>query len=129
MLIPKGFTTLFPYVFAEDAAAYVDFLAAALGGEIVDMNRADNGTVQNAQLRFNDTTIMVSEARDPWRQTYGTYYLYVEDADSAMARAVAAGGAQIMPVTDMPYGDRQGGLKDPRGNVWWISQHLPGADY
>jgi len=25
-------------------------------------------------------------------------------------------------VGDMPYGDRQGGVKDPHGNIWWISQ-------
>jgi len=27
-----------------------------------------------------------------------------------------------MAGSDMPYGDRQGGARDPHGNIWWISQ-------
>jgi len=46
-----------------------------------------------------------------------------------MARGLAAGGAQRSAVATMPYGDRQGGLIDPQGNIWWISQHLPNAPY
>lgn len=129
MLIPKGFTTLFPYIFAEDADPYVDFLVAGLGGEIVGIHRSDDGIVLNAQVRFNDTTIMVSESRGERPKTQGTFYLYVEDADAAMSRAVAAGGEQVMPATDMPYGDRQGGIKDAQGNIWWISQHRADAPY
>ena len=29
----------------------------------------------------------------------------------------------------MPYGDRQGGVRDAHGNVWWISQRLVDAPY
>jgi PhnB protein len=46
-----------------------------------------------------------------------------------MQRAIHAGGVQIMPVADMPYGDRQGGVKDPWGNIWWISQRLVDRAY
>ena len=34
-----------------------------------------------------------------------------------------------MDVSDMPYGDRQGGVKDPFGNIWWISQRLVDGPY
>ena len=29
-----------------------------------------------------------------------------------------------MDVADMPYGDRQGGIRDPFGNIWWVSQRM-----
>ena len=29
----------------------------------------------------------------------------------------------------MPYGDRQGGIKDPCGNIWWLSQRLIPGPY
>jgi PhnB protein len=29
----------------------------------------------------------------------------------------------------MPYGDRQGGVRDPAGNIWWISQRIVRAPY
>jgi uncharacterized glyoxalase superfamily protein PhnB len=38
-------------------------------------------------------------------------------------RALAAGGASLYEPTDMPYGDREGGVKDPSGNMWFIATH------
>jgi hypothetical protein len=37
-----------------------------------------------------------------------------------------------MDVDDMPYGDRQGGVRDPAGNIWWVSHRTtadPYSDY
>ena len=67
---------------------------------------------------------MVSESVPEFPAMPASYYLYVENADAAMAKAIAAGAIQIMAVADMPYKDRQGGVKDPCGNIWWISQRL-----
>ena len=39
------------------------------------------------------------------------------------------GATLEMAVADMPYGDRQGGVRDPWGNLWWISQRLVEAPY
>ena len=33
---------------------------------------------------------------------------------------MAAGGTSMMEPTDMFYGDRSGGVKDPSGNQWFI---------
>ncbi len=126
---PPGFTTLFPYIFAADADAYLTFLRVGLGGEIQNVHRAPEGRVLNAQISFGDTTIMVSDAVGWSGPTQATYYLYVEDADTAVARAVGAGGVSLGEVKDQPYGDRQGGVRDPEGNVWWISQRLEAGPY
>jgi PhnB protein len=126
--IPPGFTTVFPYIFVTDARSYLTFLVQGLGGEVLDVLASPDGVVRNAHVRFGDTTIMVSEAGsvEPSR---GTYYLYVEDADAAMAGAVAAGGRSLGPVANMPYNDRQGGVADPSGNIWWLSQRLVPGPY
>ena len=50
-------------------------------------------------------------------------YLYVPDVDSVFQQAVKAGGKTIMEPTDMFYGDRCGGVKDPSGNSWMIATH------
>ncbi len=43
---------------------------------------------------------------------------------------VRIGGSTLaMEVADMPYGDRQGGIRDPHGNIWWISQRLVAEPY
>ena len=129
MNVPPGFTTVFPYIFVANARAYLDFLVVGLGGEVTDITVGPDGVVRNAQVRFGDTTLMVSEAIGGRKQTFGTYYRYVEDADAAMARATAAGGVVELKATDMPYGERQGGILDPAGNIWWLSQRLAPGPY
>ncbi len=58
-----------------------------------------------------------------------SYYLYVENADEAMQKAMAAGATRITDVADMPYEDRQGGIKDQFGILWWLSQRLVDGPY
>lgn len=129
MNIPPGFTRLFPYLFVADADAYLRFLAEGLGGVVADVHRNPDETVANAHVVFGDTTIMVSQARGEFGPTKATYYLYVADADAATRQAEAAGASVMFEPTDMPYGDRQSGVTDPAGNVWWLSQRLEPGSY
>ena len=46
-----------------------------------------------------------------------------------MTQALAHGATLEMPVQDMPYGDRQGGVRDAHGNIWWISERIVQAPY
>ena len=127
--VPPGFTRLFPYVFADEPDELLAFLTQGLSGTVTSEGRAPDGSLGNAHVVFGDTTIMVSQARGEWTATRGTFYLYVAEADAAMERATAAGGTVRMPAADMPYGDRQGGIEDPAGNVWWLSQRLADGEY
>jgi len=72
---------------------------------------------------------MVSEASEALPASSGAFYLYVEDADASMMKALTAGAEPIMDTADMPYGDRQGGVRDPSGNIWWVSQRLSAEPY
>ncbi len=129
MYIPPGFGTVTPYFFVEEAETFVSFLVEGLGGTEVLRSLRPDGRIANAQVRIGTSTIMVSEATDRYRPMPTACYIYVEDADEAMARALAAGGTLEMEAGDMPYGDRQGGVRDPHGNIWWISQRLVQAPY
>lgn len=128
MIIPEGFARVTPYVFAENADNYMDHLIAALDG-------ADGGrtmredTLANGIVRFGDASIMISEAGRGFPPSQITLYLYVDDADAAMSRALGHGMEKIMDVADMDYGDRQGGVKDIAGNIWWLSQRLEDKPY
>lgn len=129
MQAPEGFAVVTPYVFADGAADYVRFLIAAFGAREVGRSIAPDGRIANAQLRFATTTLMVSEASADFPASRAAFYLYVADADAAMAKAEQAGAERIMDVADMPYGDRQGGVRDPSGNIWWVSQRLTAEPY
>ncbi|WP_454884843.1 VOC family protein [Sphingomonas oryzagri] len=129
MHVPPGFAVVTPYIFANGAEAYVRFLEAAFGAEEIGRSTAPDGRIANCQLRFDTATIMVSEASEAFPASSTALYLYVALADEAVERAIAAGAKKIMDVEDMPYGDRQGGVRDPAGNIWWISQRLSAKPY
>lgn len=129
MYIPPGFGTIFPYFFVKDAPDFLDFLVDGLGATVLQRDLRPDGNIANAQVQLGTSNFMVSEASEHYPPTTAAYYLYVEDADAAMERALQHGAKLEMTVADMPYGDRQGGIKDPHGNIWWISQRLAEGPY
>jgi PhnB protein len=50
--------------------------------------------------------------------------LTVADPDAVFAAAIAAGGKEVWPVADQPYGWRVGRLMDPFGHHWEIGKPL-----
>jgi PhnB protein len=50
--------------------------------------------------------------------------VYVEDVDSAVARAVADGAQILKPIADQFYGDRSGFIVDPFGHRWGVATHI-----
>ena len=100
MNIPEGFARVTPYIFAKDAAQYMDHLIIALGGEDRGRTMRDD-VLANGVVGFGNASVMISEA----------------------------GMEKIMDVADMDYGDRQGGVKDKAGNIGWLSQRLANTPY
>jgi PhnB protein len=129
MLVPEGFAVVSPYIFVDGGDQYVRFLEAAFGAVETGRSLAPDGRIANCQMKFETATIMVSEASAQFPASSAAFYVYVSNADASMQRALSAGAKKIMDVDDMPYGDRQGGVRDPSGNIWWVSQRLSAAPY
>lgn len=129
MYVPPGFNTVTPYFFVKDAESLVTFLVRGLCGEEICRTMRPDGRIQNVQVRLGSSTVMVSEATERYPAMAAAFYLYVSDAHASMERAVANGAILEMPVGDMPYGDRQGGVRDNHGNIWWISQRTVEEPY
>jgi PhnB protein len=128
MRIPPGFNTVTAYFFVNEGDKFLSFLVNGLGGTEV-LRHMNGPRIANAQVRIGDSTIMLSEASTDFPAMPSSHYLYVADANAAMTQALAAGATKIMEVADMPYQDRQGGVKDPFGNIWWLSQRLVDGPY
>ena len=122
MYISPGFNTVTPYFFVTNAEAFARFLVQGLGGTETCRTMRPDGLIANVQVRLGTSTVMVSEASERYKPMAAAYYLYVEDADASMQQSLAHGAVLEMELGDMPYGDRQGGVKDQHGNIWWISQ-------
>lgn len=129
MYTPPGFAPLTPYFFVSKAEKFLAFLSHAFDAKPGLVTRREDGTIANAQVEISQQRFMVSEATPAFPAMPGSYYLYVDNADTVTQKALNAGGDLIMPVQDMDYGDRQSGVKDPHGNLWWISQRLIETSY
>jgi PhnB protein len=51
-------------------------------------------------------------------------YLYVEDVDATVGRALERGGKLVVPVETQFWGDRMGWVQDPEGHMWTIATRV-----
>ena len=121
--IPDGYHAVTPYLVATGATRLVDFLKQAFGAEETFRMPAPDGSIMHVEVRIGDSMIMLGEGSEQWTPMPCALCLYVENADAVYKRALQAGATSIMEPVDQFYGDRQGGVKDPSGNTWWIATH------
>ena len=87
------------------------------------------GKVMHAELQIGNALLMLADEGYGCRsvQTFGgspvNFYVYVENADKALQKAVSAGGKQTMGAEDMFWGDRMGQIEDPFGFKWSVATH------
>jgi len=114
---PPGFHAVTPRMVVSDAVAAVEFLCAVFGavGEV--------HAGRPAEVRIGDSLVMVTSAGE--RELFPAFlYVYVENADRAYQRALAAGAISLEPPLDTPYGDRRAMIRDPLGNIFQIAHRI-----
>ena len=130
MYIPEGYGTVFPYMLVDQADKFVDFLKNVFDAQEIGRTVQRNGRIANVRIKIGASAFMVSEAnQDNMRAMPGAYYVYVENVDHTLDEALSNGAVKMFDPTDMPYGDRQAGITDPFGNIWWISNRLVQEPY
>ena len=122
--IPKGYNTVTPYLIVEGADKVIDFVKQSFGAVEIERLPGPDGKIGHAEVRIGDSVIMLGEAGDHWKPMPCSIYLYVQDTDAAYKRALEAGATSVMEPADQFYGDRNAGVKDSSGNLWWIGTHI-----
>jgi len=122
--VPKGFTALTPHLFVNDAHAALAFYKKAFGAKVLDKMLAPDKTLLHADVMVGDAHLFVSEPMMGNPPGSNSIHLYVENAEKAWKKAVAAGAEIVIPMHDAFWGDRYGVLKDPFGQQWAISSHV-----
>lgn len=108
-----------PYLTVRNPAELIDFVAAAFNG-IEHFRAAGSAGGMHAEVSIGDSVVMIGGAEhiEPMPTAI---HLYIPDVDEAYDRAIKAGATSLMPVSDMPYGERSGGVEDAHGNHWYIA--------
>ena len=128
--------TIFPALRYRDATAAIDWLGSAFGFEAKAVHRAEDGSVQHAELRLAGNLVMLGEARDdgwmggappaPLSSTL-SLYVVVDDPDQLHDRAIKAGAKVVRDLEDMDYGSREFSARDLEGNLWSFGTYDPNA--
>jgi PhnB protein len=122
--VPDGYHTVTPYVIAKDADGLLTFLKKAFGAREDHVMRAPDGSIWHADVTVGDSHLMLSQATAQYPAMPAGIYLYVPDTDATYRAALAAGATSVMEPADQFYGDRNAGVKDAQGNMWWIGTHV-----
>ena len=122
--IPEGYRTVTPYLNIQGAAELIKFLQQAFDAGLKERIDGPDGTIVHAEVRIGDSIVMLSDPHGDCPQTPGSFYLYVADADATYRRALEAGATSVMEPANQFWGDRQGGVRDRFGNLWWIATRI-----
>jgi PhnB protein len=129
--IPEGHHTVTPHLIMNDAAKALEWYKKALGAAEVARAPGPDGRIMHAEIRIGDSLIMLNDEMGGAKsaKAFGgspvSLWVYVEDCDALVNRAVAA-GATVPPgpmgtVADQFWGDRSGTIIDPEGFTWTIA--------
>ncbi len=122
--IPEKYHTVTPYLTVHGVAKLLEFVKRAFDATELERVSGPGGAINHAEVRIGDSVVMMGEAREPRKPKPTLLYLYVQDVDATYNRALEAGAACVVEVTNQFYGDRSGAVQDPCGNEWWIATHV-----
>ncbi len=119
-----GYHTITPYLTVKRADELVDFVKQVFGAVEVFRTTGSAGGL-HAEVTIGESKLMIG-GYEAVEEIPTGLHLYVPDADDVYQRALAAGAVSIEEPVDQFYGDREAGVKDPSGNIWWIATHKLG---
>jgi PhnB protein len=118
---PAGYTTVSPYLIVNSASRTIDFVVRVF--DAVELRRfADpTGKVMHAEVRIDDTVVMIADGVEGWPAIPSHVHVYVSDVDAAYQRALAVGATSVQKPVKKDDADKRGGVKDSGGTTWWIA--------
>ena len=123
---------VFPYLRVRNADAAIEFYKKAFGA-VEDFRLSEpNGRVGHAELKFGETTVMVSDEYPEYGihgpaesvPTGSSVHLHVEDVDTMTQQAADAGAKIVMEPKDQFHGERASKVLDPFGHEWLIGSQI-----
>jgi PhnB protein len=118
-----GFTTVTPYVTAENVERLISFVKEAFGAVETQRTATGSGGI-HCEVRIGDSMLMFGGgAPARGKEKHAALHIQVPDVDAVYAQSLKSGAESIAPPEDKPYGERMAGVKDPVGNSWFIATH------
>jgi PhnB protein len=130
--VPESSSVVIPRLVCRDPASAIDFCAGTFNAVELGRRPGPDGTVAHALMTIGPAMIMI-EAEWPTLPSRapvldGTspvvIFVYVEDVDQTVERAVGRGAQVLIPAQNQFWGDRIAWIMDPSGHVWTIATRI-----
>jgi len=130
--VPDGASVVMPMLVCRDAGAELEFCKTTFGAAERVRRPGPDGAVAHALVTIGGAMVMIegewptlsSRAPSVDGSSPAVIYVYVDNVDSVVERAVAAGAKILVPIQDQFWGDRTGRILDPAGHVWIVSSRI-----
>lgn len=130
--VPQDASVVIPRLVCRDPVAEIDFIARTFHARELSRRPGPDGAVAHALLTIGPAMIMIesewpqisNRAPQPDGSSPVVLFVYVEDVDAAVERAVGGGAKVLAPATDQFWGDRTAWIMDPSGHVWTIATRI-----
>jgi PhnB protein len=130
--VPDGASVVMPMLVCRDAGAELEFCKTAFGATERVRRPGPDGAVAHALVTIGGAMVMIegewptlsSRAPSVDGSSPVVIYVYVDNVDSVVEHAVAAGAKILVPIQDQFWGDRTARIIDPAGHVWIVSSRI-----
>ena len=123
---PTGYNSVSPYLVVDGAQRMIDLLKKIFDVKDLRCYMDENGKIVHAEVKLDDSVIMIADSTDGWPQNQSLIHVYVPDVDAAYRAALAAGcDAAQDPKEQEGDPDRRGEFRDFAGNFWSVSTQRP----
>jgi uncharacterized glyoxalase superfamily protein PhnB len=121
---PEGYNSVSPYLIVDGAGELISFLTSVF--DAVELRRFpdDSGRLMHAEVRIDDTVVMVADSTEGWPPASAQVHVYVPDVDETYRRAVDAGADSVQEPVQKGDEDKRGGILGPGGVTWWIATRV-----
>ena len=130
--IPDNSSVVIPRLVCREPASAIEFCASTFSAVELGRRPGPDQTVAHALLTIGPAMIMIeaewptlpSRAPVPDGSSPVVIFVYVEDVDQTVERAVARGAQVLIPAQNQFWGDRTAWIMDPSGHVWTIATRV-----
>jgi PhnB protein len=130
--IPGNSSLLIPRLVCRDPAAAIAFCQRTFNAVSLNERPGPDGAVAHALLTIGPAMLMIEgewptlPSRAPAHDGSSpvVLFIYVDDVDRVVERAVAGGASVLLPAQNQFWGDRIAWIMDPSGHVWTVATRI-----
>ena len=122
---PQGYNSLSPYFIVDDPKALIKQLLAVFNGVETRRFQDEDGRIMHAELKIDDSVLMLSQSTPDYPAHKLMMHLYVKDAKDTYEKAISNGCTPISePVNQEGDPDLRGSFYDLAGNHWSVGTQI-----